>query len=38
MVNIIKAIKIELYDENMVGNHFLFISILKLGKNLVKVF
>ena len=38
MVNIIKAIKIELYGEDMVGNHFLFNSILKLGKNLVKVF
>ena len=38
MVNIIKAIKIGLYGENITRNHFPFNSILKLGKILVKVF
>ena len=41
MVNIIKAIKIikiGLYGGDMAGNNFLFNSILKLGKILVKVF
>ena len=38
MVDIIKVIKIGLYDGDMAGNHFLFNSILKLGKILVKVF
>ena len=38
MVDIIKVIKIGLYDGDMAGNHFLFNSILKLRKNLVKVF
>ena len=38
MVNIIKAIKIGLYGGDMAGNHFLFNSILKLGKILVKLF
>ena len=38
MVNIIKAIKIGFYGEDISGNHFPFNSILKLGKILVKVF
>ena len=38
MVNIIKAIKIGFYGGDMVGNHSLLNSILKLGENLVKVF
>ena len=38
MVDIIKVIKIGLYGGDMARNHFLFNSILKLGKNLVKVF
>ena len=38
MVDIIEAIKIGLYCGDMAGNHFIFNSILKLEKNLVKVF
>ena len=38
MVDIIKVIKIGLYGGDMARTHFLFNSILKLGKNLVKVF